>query len=83
MVLQVHVKDQFEDQAAAAVVIGETGGASVSSGKGGTNRPVARATGVLPNTSAAPGTSVATIIALVALLLTASLVVGRAVTRRG
>jgi hypothetical protein len=83
IVLQVHVKDQFEGQAGAAAVIGETGGANASSGQGGTNGAVARATGVLPNTSAAPGTSVATIIALVALVLAASLVVGRAVTRRG
>ena len=82
VVLQVHVKDQFDDQAAAvANVQGGSGGASNGGEK---NDPApALSTGVLPNTSAAPGTSPATIVALVALLLAASVVVGRAVARRG
>jgi len=82
VVLQVHVKDQFDDEAAAVANVTSQG--SSNGGSAGTekNGAAARSTGVLPNTSAAPGASPATVVALVALLLAASLVVGRAATRR-
>jgi LPXTG-motif cell wall-anchored protein len=78
----VHVKDQFEDQrvssAVGGVASGRSGDTSATSAKKGA---IARASGVLPNTSTEP-TSTPTLVALLALLVGISLVVRRTTTLR-
>jgi LPXTG-motif cell wall-anchored protein len=81
--VSVHVKDQFEDQqvstsAAGGLTSVGSGGAAASSAKNGA---LARASGVLPNTSTAPN-SAPTLIALLALLVGIGLVVRRMATLR-
>jgi LPXTG-motif cell wall-anchored protein len=80
--LRVHVKDQFEDQrvssAVGGVASGRSGDTSATSAKKGA---IARASGVLPNTSTEPA-SAPSLVALLALLLGASLVVRRTATLR-
>ena len=83
MNIRVHVKDEAENvristSAAGGVISGGSSDTSASSAKKGA---IARASGVLPNTSTEP-TSVPAVVALLALLVGISLVVRRTATLR-
>jgi LPXTG-motif cell wall-anchored protein len=83
MNVTVHVKDQFEDQrivgtAAGGLASGRSGDTSATLAKNGA---IARASGVLPNTSTEP-TTAPTLVAMLALLVGIGLVVRRTATLR-
>ena len=80
--LQVHVKDQFDDQALTVAAAGTTGGSEAGSKKAAAAVVAARVSTVLPNTSTSPAVTLPMLVAVGVLLIGASLVVGQTATRR-